>query len=177
MTLAERQAIPDPVASLSFTHDQFVASGNQPNSLSVNVTIPLPLFDRGQTEATRARRRLAINEAEIQALTATVRRGIALQRSQLDTLSARARLLEEQALPRAQRVVERTEAAFRRGGVGFPEVLLARRAFEELELDRIEVAAAAHRARLALRRATASLPWPASVSVPLPGTARTTEQH
>src|SRR6185436_14848967 len=125
LTLAERQSIPDPVATVGFTHDEFVAAGNQPNSLNVSVAIPLPIFDRGQTEAVRARRRLAT------------------QRSQLQILSARARLLDEQAVPRARSVVERTEAAFRRGGVGFPEVLLARRAFEELELDRIEVASAA----------------------------------
>src|SRR5206468_12059378 len=49
-----------------------------------------------------------------------------------------------------------------RGGVGFPDVLLARRAFEELELDRIEVATASHRAGLNLRRAMAALPWPAA---------------
>ncbi|HXU82504.1 MAG TPA: TolC family protein, partial [Polyangia bacterium] len=58
LTLAERQSIPDPVATVGFTHDEFVAAGNQPNSLNVSVAIPLPIFDRGQTEAVRARRRL-----------------------------------------------------------------------------------------------------------------------
>jgi cobalt-zinc-cadmium efflux system outer membrane protein len=160
LTLAQRQAIPDPVVSFGFTHDQFVAAGNQPNSFNLSLSVPLPLFDRGQTEATRARRRLATNAAGVQALTSSVLRGIAAQRDQLDILLVRARLLDEQAVPRARSVVDRTEAAFRRGGVGFPDVLLARRAFEELELDRIEVAAAAHRASLNLRRATARLPWP-----------------
>jgi cobalt-zinc-cadmium efflux system outer membrane protein len=173
LTLAERQSIPDPVASVGFTHDQFLAAGNQPNSLNVSITVPVPIFDRGQTEATRARRRLATNQAGVQALTATVLGGISAQRAQLQILSARARLLEEQAVPRARSVVERTEAAFRRGGLGFPDVLLARRAFEELELDRIEVAAAAHRASLNLRRATAALPWPSA----LPHTPRQFPEH
>jgi cobalt-zinc-cadmium efflux system outer membrane protein len=164
LTLAERQSIPDPVASVGFTHDQFVAAGNQPNSFNLSLSIPLPIFDHGQTEATRARRRLSTNQAAAQTLTASVLRGLTAQRAQLQILSARARLLEEQAVPRARSVVERTEAAFRRGGVGFPDVLLARRAFEELELDRIEVAAAAHRASINLRRATATLPWPAELS-------------
>jgi cobalt-zinc-cadmium efflux system outer membrane protein len=162
LTLARRQAIPDPVASVGVTHDQFIAAGNQSNSLNFNLTFPLPFFDRGQTEAARAQHRLANNEATQRSLTATVLRGIADQRRQLQTLAARARLLDEQAVPRARSVVERTEAAFRRGGVAFPDVLLARRAFEELELDRIEVATATHRAGLNLRRAMAALPWPAT---------------
>jgi cobalt-zinc-cadmium efflux system outer membrane protein len=161
LTLAQRQAIPDPVASVGYTHDQFLLAGNQANSLNVSVSIPLPLFDRGQTEAARARRRLATNQLTSRTLTDTALRTAADQRRQLALLAARARILEDQAVPRARSVVERTQAAFQRGGVGFPDVLLARRAFEELELDRIEVAATAHRASLNLRRATASLPWPA----------------
>ena len=172
LTLAERQSIPDPVATVGFTHDQFVAAGNQPNSLNLSVSIPLPVFDRGQTEATRARRRLATNQAAVDSLTASALRGLTALRAQLSILEARARLLEEQAVPRARSVVERTEAAFRRGGVGFPDVLLARRAFEELELDRIEVAAAAHRASINLRRATADLPWPPDVPRP-----RSSQEH
>jgi cobalt-zinc-cadmium efflux system outer membrane protein len=164
LTLAQRQAIPDPTASVAFVHDQFVAAGNQPNSFNASVSLPLPIFDHGQTDATRARRRLATNQVAMQTLTASALRAIAGQRGQLQILSTRARLLEEQAVPRARSVVERTEAAFRRGGVAFPDVLLARRAFEELELDRIEVAAASHRASLNLRRATANLPWPPNVS-------------
>jgi cobalt-zinc-cadmium efflux system outer membrane protein len=164
LTLAERQAIPDPTASVAFVHDQFVAAGNQPNSFNASISIPVPIFDRGQTESTRARRRLANNQLATQTLTASALRGITAQRGQLQILSTRAQLLEQQAVPRARSVVERTEAAFRRGGVAFPDVLLARRAFEELELDRIEVAAATHRASLNLRRLTARLPWPPSVS-------------
>jgi cobalt-zinc-cadmium efflux system outer membrane protein len=164
LTLARRQAIPDPTASLGFVHDQFVAAGNQPNSFNASLTIPVPIFDHGQTEANRARRRLANNQLAAQTLTAGALRTIAAQRSQLQLLSTRAQLLDQQAVPRARSVVERTEAAFRRGGVAFPDVLLARRAFEELELDRIEVAAATHRASLNLRRVTARLPWPPSVS-------------
>jgi cobalt-zinc-cadmium efflux system outer membrane protein len=163
LTLARRQGIPDPVASVSYTHDNFVAAGNQPNSLNFSLNNPQPNFDHGQTDATRARRRLANNEAAVRSVTTSALRGLTAQQAQLQILSARARLLEEQAVPRARSVVERTEAAFRRGGVGFPDVLLARRAFEELELDRIEVAAAAHRASINLRRATGDLPWPPDV--------------
>jgi outer membrane protein TolC len=83
-----------------------------------------------------------------------------VQREQLSVLAARARLLDGQAVPRARSVVDRTEAAFRRGGLSFPDVLLARRAFEELALDRIEVATASRRASVNLRRAMAILPWP-----------------
>jgi cobalt-zinc-cadmium efflux system outer membrane protein len=175
LTLAERTVIPDPVASVGYTHDQFVAAGNQSNSLNLSVTIPLPFFDRGQTEAARARSRLANNDITNRSLRETLVRAIADQQRQLGVLEERARDLDQTAVPRARRVVELTEAAFRRGGVGFPEVLLARRAFEELELDRIDVASAAHRAGLNLRRATAALPWPAGAPVATTAPARTPE--
>ncbi len=47
-SLAKAQAIPDPTVRLGYTYDRFVASGNQENSLSVTLSLPLPLFDRGQ---------------------------------------------------------------------------------------------------------------------------------
>jgi len=165
LTLAQHLRIPDPVAGLAYTHDQYLSSGNQGNSLTLSLTLPLPLFDHGQAETARTRGRLELNELSRQAVTSSALRGIALGRRQLSFYGDRARSLDEQALPLAQSTVERMAQASRRGGVALQEVLLTRRAFEELQLDRIDVAARAHRAGLALRRATADLPWPASAPV------------
>ncbi len=164
LTLAERQKIPDPVASVGFMHDQFVVSGNQSNSLNVSVTVPLPIFDHGQVEAARARSRLAVNDTATRMLTQSVSQSLAIGRKHLEILTGRARSLDKDALPRARNVVDRMEGAARRGGVAVQDVLLARRALEELQLDRVDVASEAHRVSLHLRRASASVPWPESQS-------------
>ena len=162
MVLAGRGKIPDPTASLGYMHDQFQIAGNQANSMTLSLSLPLPVFDHGQVDSARAQRRL---DAAVQArvvLSATAVRSITLGRQRLAILESRARLLDEDALPRARSLAERMDAASRKGGTSLIDVLLARRAFEELQLDRIDVATAAFKARHDLRRIAALFPQPAS---------------
>ncbi|MDB4995792.1 MAG: outer rane efflux protein, partial [Myxococcaceae bacterium] len=55
--LGHAQAIPDPQVRLGYTRDLHTAAGAQENSLSLSVTVPLPLFDRGQAVAEGAEAR------------------------------------------------------------------------------------------------------------------------
>ncbi len=55
--LASRRAIPDPALRVGFTHDNLIISGDQENTVSVGITLPLPVFDHGQHEAARAEAR------------------------------------------------------------------------------------------------------------------------
>ncbi len=158
LALAEKQKIPDPVATLGYTRDQFVKAGNQANSVSVSINIPLPVFDRGQADIKRAKDRLANTQDMREVAQATALRQLTIGRAQIETLVARAQILDEQAVPLARSVAERMEAAARRGGAALPDVLLARRAMEELALTRVEVASAAYRASLDLRRVSGALP-------------------
>jgi cobalt-zinc-cadmium efflux system outer membrane protein len=160
LVLAGRAKIPDPTASLSYMHDQFEIAGNQANSLVLAVSLPLPVFDHGQVESARAKRRLEAAEQAHRVLSATALRALALARKRLAVLQARARSLDEDALPRARNLAEGMDAASRRGGASLIDVLLARRAFEELQLDRMEVAATAFKARLDIRRNAALYPRP-----------------
>lgn len=52
---AKREALPDISLSLSYTHSEFTASGDNPNSLGLGVSLPVPLFDRNQANIGRAR--------------------------------------------------------------------------------------------------------------------------
>lgn len=158
--LADRLRIPDPVAGVTYTNDRFRVAGNQTQSLSLALAVPLPIFDRGQPERRRARTEGELASARREALMQSANANIAIQQRQLRILTDRARLLEEEALPRARQVVERISEAARRGGAALPDVLLARRAFEELELDRVDVTAAARRATLELRRQAGLYPKP-----------------
>jgi len=158
--LASRAKIPDPTAGVSYMHDQFEIAGNQANSLVLTVSLPLPVFDRGQVESERAKRKL---EASLQAhrvLSDGALRALALARRRLAVLQARAQSLDEAALPRARSLAEGMDAASRRGGASLIDVLLARRALEELQLDRLEVAATTFKATLEIRRNAALYPQP-----------------
>lgn len=158
--LANRQRIPDPTISASFTHDQFEVAGNQPNSVAVGVALPLPLFDRGQTEAARAAARAELAARQRDTLRETARRALVAERRRLALLGERAQRLDEQAIPMARTTAERVEAAARRGGAALQDVLLARRAMEELQLDRVDVAGETFAARLDIRRAAGAVPEP-----------------
>ena len=160
LVLAGRAKIPDPTASISYMHDQFEIAGNQANSIVLGVSLPLPVFDRGQVESVRAKRRLEAAEQAHRVLSDSALRALTLARKRLAVLQARARSLDEAALPRARSLAEGMDAASHRGGASLIDVLLARRAFEELQLDRLEVAATTFKATLDIRRNAALYPRP-----------------
>jgi cobalt-zinc-cadmium efflux system outer membrane protein len=160
--LASRLRIPDPTVALAFTHDRFTVAGNQANSLTVSLGVPLPLFDRGQVAERRAERQVHVLEAAIATRRDGVRAALEAAGRQLELVRARARHLDEQVLPRARSVVARMETAARRGGAAWPDVLLARRTLEELQLERVEVATEGQKLSLAQRSAAGLLPSPGS---------------
>ena len=158
--LAKRQRIPDATLTAAVTHDAFVISGNQPNSVTLSLAMPLPIFDRGQPEAARAAARASLAARQRETLVAAARRALAADRRRLGVLAERTRRLDEQAIPMARTTAERVEAAARRGGAALQDVLLARRAMEELQLDRVDVAGQSFSTRLEIRRAAGSVPEP-----------------
>ena len=52
---AEREAYPDLTLGATYTHSSFTISGDNPNSLGLSLSLPLPLFDRNQANIGRAR--------------------------------------------------------------------------------------------------------------------------
>jgi cobalt-zinc-cadmium efflux system outer membrane protein len=63
---AKRDALPDIALGAAYTHSAFTSSGDNPNTLGLTLSLPLPLFDRNQANIGRARldRRRADNEGE-----------------------------------------------------------------------------------------------------------------
>jgi len=158
-TLAQRRVIPDVTVRLGYTYDQFVLSGDQRNSLSLGMQLPLPVADQGQADlqaatatllrATQTRDAL-VNAGRIALDSAARRRQlIATRARQLDTALAKARDVRDTLL-----------AAQQRGGTSLTDVLLARRGYQELLLDRSDLDADAFEAALKLREAAALFPRP-----------------
>jgi cobalt-zinc-cadmium efflux system outer membrane protein len=55
LTAARREALPDISVGANYTHSDFTVSGDNPNTLALTVSLPVPLFDRNQANVGRAR--------------------------------------------------------------------------------------------------------------------------
>lgn len=157
-TLGRRRGIPDPTITVGYTKDRFVVAGNQAQSLTLSVSLPIPLFERGQVSVRTAAAQRQISLDQAAALT---RSGSSQQvhlLSQLQLARHRAEHLSSQVLPRAEDVLARLQAAAARGGVPLQEVLLARRTLEDLRLERVQVVAQVNHLWLEHRLLASDLP-------------------
>lgn len=151
--LAQNGWIPDPTVRIGYVRDQFVASGNQQNSLYLGLTVPLPLFEHGADDAAAAALAAAAADRAREKLLSTARAQLEQVGSQLAAVEMRQQRLREHSLPLAQSVVERLSTAVNRGAAPLQELLLARRSLAELlltatELDRTDFHLHVARARL-----------------------------
>jgi outer membrane protein, heavy metal efflux system len=130
-------------------------AGERADGFTLGVAVPLPLFDRLQDESLRgagraraARGRQAIEEAtaagDVRALHAE-----ALQ------LAEAARRFRDAATPASRDLLTTAEAAYRGGELGILELLDAYRGALDTELQALDLAWAARRARIDLDLATA----------------------
>jgi cobalt-zinc-cadmium efflux system outer membrane protein len=153
VTAARRRAIPDPSLNLGYNRDRLVISGDQPRTLSLGVSLALPLFDHGQADAARAERRAE----ELRQTGVSVRaRARADAAGSLDRLRAVERGvagLKASALPRSRSVLDSTLTAVGQGELSMTDLLLARRTHTELVLKVMQLQFDAFSIRNDLRRA------------------------
>lgn len=162
-TLAAHGWLPDPTVTIGYLRDQFVASGNQQNSLFVGVSMPLPIFEHGADERDAAGVAARSAERARELLLLSSRQQLTQLASELNAIDARRTRLRAQSLPLARSVVERLAAATNRGAAPLHELLLARRTLTELLLTTTELDRSAFRLRVArarLTRAPDELPSP-----------------
>jgi len=155
--LADKGWLPDPTVRVGYVRDQFIISGNQQNSLFVGLSLPLPLFERGEADAAAA---AATAESAAQARQ-TLLLGASAQLRQLtgelaDVESRQARL-RAHSLPLARSVVARLTTAVTRGAAPIQELLLARRSLAELLLTATELDRTDFHLHVELARLTGSL--------------------
>jgi len=134
-TLHRRSAIPDPTLGVVYTRDHYEAAGNQPYTIGLAASIPLPFFDHGQYQARAADHRAE----ELGAVLQSTERHAA---SDARSLLIRRRLLQQKleniqntALPRSNEVVGSTTTAYERGQISLTDLLIARREHAALELE------------------------------------------
>jgi cobalt-zinc-cadmium efflux system outer membrane protein len=139
-----------PELTLSGGYKGSVVQDERLTGFAVGVSIPFPLFDRGQDEALRgsgraraARARLAL---ETGAATAEVR-GL---HAQATALAEAAHRFRAEALEPSRRLITTADAAYRGGELGILELVDAHRGALDAELQALELDLTARRARLDL---------------------------
>jgi cobalt-zinc-cadmium efflux system outer membrane protein len=165
--LGHRKAVPDVTVRVGYTYDTFVESGNQRNSLGLGVQVPLPVLDHGQADVLEAHSEKSQLAAERRALLRSARLEFESAVRERDIVRTRTKQLDT-ALTTARSVRATIEKTVGGGGASMADVLIARRSYQEILLDRDDLDGDGYEAALRVRQAGALLPLPAEVQEPAP---------
>ena len=157
-TLAERHAIPDLTVRVGYVKDWFVTSGNQPNSLFVGVSLPLPIFDHGQHDAQAAAVAAAASERTRTLLAESSRKSLSGIGVELSAFEERRVQLRGATIPLAKKIVDRLSEAVGRGAAALQDLILARRTLEELSIDALDLELAAFKLSITRARLSGVVP-------------------
>jgi cobalt-zinc-cadmium efflux system outer membrane protein len=151
LTSARREALPDISLGVGYTHSGFQASGDNPNTLAVTLSAPLPIFDRNQAGIGRAE--LAITRAEND----TARIELVVRSEVTEAVRRLARATSLLAvyegggmLKRSSSALNVAEKSYKAGAISLLELLEARRTY-------IDTQASYLRAQHDLRQSTIDL--------------------
>jgi cobalt-zinc-cadmium efflux system outer membrane protein len=128
---ARREAYPDISLGATYTHSNFEVSGDNPNTLALGVTLPLPLFDRNQAGIGRAEFDIRRADNDIERLRLQVAREV----SEVARKSDRARAVLDlyEGAPamreRAETALKVAEKSYKAGAISLLELLEAQRTY------------------------------------------------
>jgi cobalt-zinc-cadmium efflux system outer membrane protein len=137
--LARARAIPDPTFTITYTHDNLTIAGNQPNSLTFDVGIPLPIFDTGRHDADKAAARARELEETQRATLVDARADVATLRDHQHWLEVSIQQLTSDSIPRSQAINTATRKAFDSQHIALGELLLAERTHRELVIKLLDL--------------------------------------
>lgn len=127
LRLAIAQSRPDPIVGMSRAHK----SGDTGASYSLNLTVPLPLFDRNQGDIARARAEKALAVAQVAALEAQVRTEVRTALGQYRASQQIVDRIRADLLPAAQKARDTAAYVYRTHASSLLEFLDAERAWNE----------------------------------------------
>jgi outer membrane protein, heavy metal efflux system len=131
----KREALPDLTVGVSYTRSRFAASGDNPNTLGLGLSMPLPIFDRNQAGIGRARVAIerALNDAE--RVEIRVREEVSEAIRRAERAGARIAVFEGGMLERAEKAQLTAEQSYRAGAISLLELLEAQRTYLETRAD------------------------------------------
>lgn len=134
LELAEARRIPDVSLDLFYRR---LEQTNQ-HAFDVGLSVPLPFFNRSQGSVQAALAEQTAAEARVRATRNELVTELHGAHMRLERALARALMLRDEILPRAEVVLASVEARFKAGDASLAETLPTRREWARLRLDRVE---------------------------------------
>jgi len=151
LDLERAAATPDVTVGVSIGRDG--PYDLRERTVGLSVSVPLPLFRRNEAGIGKAVGELSQALIERQAAERDMRAAVNAQWSRYALLRVRAARLASSVLPPLEENLRLSQAAFRAGEIGLPEVLLVNRQVLEGRRDALEAATELRLAQIALERA------------------------
>lgn len=108
------------------------------DTFDVSLSLPLPLFDRGQGRLDAARADRAAAEARARGTAVELDRRLRGAYAQWTAALERARVFKREILPRAETVLKAAQARYKAGDISLAELLPVRRDFALVQLSHLE---------------------------------------
>jgi len=143
-----------PELTLSGGYKASAVQDGRFDGFAVGVSLPFPLFDRGQDEALRGRGRARAARGRLALETDVAMAEVRGLHAQATALAEAARRFRAEALDTSRRLIATADAAYRGGELGVLELVDAHRGALDAELQALELELTARRARLDLDLAT-----------------------
>jgi cobalt-zinc-cadmium efflux system outer membrane protein len=140
LDLERAHAIPDVTARLGARH----LNEDDAGTAVVELSIPLPIFDRNQGGIAEARHRVAKAEAERAAADTSVRGALTRAYETLHAAFDQVTTLRDDVIPRAETVFRRIREDYARGLFRYLEVLAAQRTLFEVRSQYLQTLAGYH---------------------------------
>jgi len=153
LSLAQSQAVPDVTVGLGYTRSRAVQSGDNPQTLGLTISVPLPLFSRNQGEIQKARVEISRTDDATRALEAGVAREVAAAHARYAAAAEKVARYDGGALARAERSLAVAEKTYRSGDRSLLEFLEAERTFIAVRADYLDTMYELRAARLELEQA------------------------
>jgi outer membrane protein, heavy metal efflux system len=139
LSSAKRDALPDISLGLGYTHSNFTISGDNPDSLYLNLSMPLPVFDRNQANIGRARLHLKMAENDNAKLQLAIEHELTDAVRRCQRARALLAVFEGGMLERAETALRVAEKSYQAGMVSLLELLEAQRTYIETRAQYLKV--------------------------------------
>jgi cobalt-zinc-cadmium efflux system outer membrane protein len=153
LSLAQSEAVPDVTVGLGYTRSRAVQSGDNPQTLGVTLSVPIPLFSRNQGEIQKARVEISRTDDAARALEAGVAREVDAAHARYAAAAEKVARYDGGALARAERSLAVAEKTYRSGDRSLLEFLEAERTYIAVRADYLDTMYELRAARLELEQA------------------------
>jgi cobalt-zinc-cadmium efflux system outer membrane protein len=151
--VAEAEAVPDVTVGLAYSRSRAVAVGDNPASLGVTLSVPLPLFNRNQGAIRRARVEADRAARAADALEARIGQEVAGAAARYRAAAEKVARYDGGALQRADHALQVGEETWLAGDRSLLEYLEAERTWIELRGDYLDTLFELRQAEFDLERA------------------------